>query len=124
MSADTTSRVTTKGTGKSQPGRSPSFMVCASPSVRPRRQLLGDIVLRFLRPGTEEEFLHLRDEEGTSLGLDGGQAVLVDEHRLVRDPLRPGLLRDIGIDALTELAGIGEVVETLGLAFQDHAMYT
>jgi hypothetical protein len=43
-----------------------------------------------LRPLAEEKLLHFLDRESAGLGLDGGQSIFVDEHGLMRDPLRPG----------------------------------
>ena len=61
-------------------------------------------LLGLLRAGAEEEFLHLALEELAGLGVDGRQAVLIEQGRLVLHPARPGFLRDVLVDALAELA--------------------
>ena len=40
----------------------------------------------------------------------------------MRDPLRPRFLGHVGVDALAELAGIREVIETVGLALQENTL--
>src|SRR5690606_2096441 len=49
------------------------------------------------------------------------EPVLVDQHGLVANPRLPGVLRDVLVELLAELAGIGREVEAFGLALQLHA---
>src|ERR1700678_547006 len=88
-----------------------------------RSSLFWHEFLRLLRPFAGEELLHLPNQEGACFGLDGREAVFVDQHGLMRHPLRPGFLRHVGVDALAELAGIGQVIEAFGLALQENTLY-
>src|SRR5579862_5995021 len=85
-----------------------------------RRRL---VPLGCLRAGAEEELLHLGLEELARLGLHRRQAVFVDEHGLVPEPLRPGLARDPLEDALSELARVGRPLQARRLALQDHTLH-
>ena len=51
------------------------------------------------------------------------QPVFVDQHGLVLEPLRPGLLGNVLVDALAQLARIGRAVEPFGLAAELHALH-
>src|SRR4051812_47766155 len=51
------------------------------------------------------------------------QAILVDEHRLLLEPLLPGFLGDVLPDPLAELAGIRREIEALGLAAELDALH-
>src|SRR5690606_36827260 len=64
------------------------------------------------RRGTavKEELFHFLFEKLARLWLDGRQAVFVDEHGLVAEPLLPSLLRHVLVDPLVELAWIRGVV--------------
>src|SRR5450631_812600 len=79
-------------------------------------------LLRLLRSLPKEELLHLLDQERPRLGLDGGEPVFVDEHRLMRHPLLPTFLGHIRVDALAEIAGVREVIEAGSLALQENTI--
>src|SRR6185436_4055261 len=51
------------------------------------------------------------------------EPVLVDQHGLLLEPLRPGFLGDALPDALAERAGVGREVHAFGLAPQLHALH-
>src|SRR5690606_36666535 len=70
-----------------------------------------------------EELLHFLGDELARLGVEGGQAVLVHEHGLVVQPRLPGLLRDVLVDPLPELARPRRALEPLGLAAELHAFH-
>src|SRR5690606_21411748 len=70
----------------------------------------------------EEMLLHLLGEPLAGAGVGQRQPVLVDEHRLVTQPLRPRLLRDVLVDALAEFARIGREVEAFGFSAKLHAV--
>ena len=70
---------------------------------------LRNVIFGLLRPLAEEELLHFFDEERAGLGLDGGQSILVDEHGLMRHPLRPAFLRDVVVDAFAEISRVRRV---------------
>jgi len=76
---------------------------------------LGRITRRYFRPATKQEFLHFGFEEGAVFGVEGGQAVFVDEHGLMCQPFLPGVVADIGEYALAEFAGPGDEGEAVGL---------
>src|SRR6186713_645820 len=69
----------------------------ASPAL-----LRRDVARRLLRPFAEQEPLHLAPQEIACGGIERRDAVLVDQHGLVREPLVPGFLRDVLVDALAE----------------------
>src|SRR3984893_10753684 len=86
--------------------------------------LLGRLIaLRALRAGPEEELLHFRLQELARLGLDRRQAILVDEHGLVRQPARPALPGNALVDAPPELARIRDPLESRGLALQQNTLH-
>src|SRR6185503_10719655 len=51
------------------------------------------------------------------------EAVLVDQHRLLLEPLRPGFLRDPLPDALAERPGVGREVHAFGFASQLYTLH-
>src|SRR5258705_85737 len=81
------------------------------------------IPLRGLRAAAEEELLHLGLEKLARLGLDRREAVLVDEHRLMLQPTRPAFLRHALVDALAELAGVGNALEAEGLVLENYTRH-
>src|SRR3990172_331693 len=81
-----------------------------------------DVALRRLRPAAEQEFLHLAGQELAGLGLEEHEPVLVDQHGLVSEPLLPGLLRDLVVNALAELTRIRRAIETFRLAAEQYAL--
>src|SRR5450631_438489 len=85
--------------------------------------LLRHKLLRLLRARPKQKLLHLPHQERPRLGFDRRQPVLIDQHGLMRHPLRPGFLGNAVVDALAELAGVRDVVEALGLALQENTVY-
>src|SRR5690606_12615157 len=81
-----------------------------------------DVALGLRGTLAEEKFLHLLAQELARLGLDDDEPVLVDQHRLVAEPLLPGFPGDVFIDALAEFPRIGRPLEPLGFAAQQHAL--
>src|SRR6266702_6617435 len=75
-----------------------------------------------LGAGAEEKFLHFGFEKFARLGLDRREAVLVDEHCLMLQPTRPGLLGHALINALAELPGVGLPVEAGGLLLEKYTL--
>src|SRR5918911_3009690 len=73
--------------------------------------------------GAEEVALGLLHEVFARARVGEIQPVLVHEHGLVLEPLRPGFLRDVLPDALAELAGIRGKLEALGLAAEFDALH-
>src|SRR5262245_65126711 len=92
-----------------------------TPIGSPRGARLDEAARR-LRAGAEEEFLHLADEELPRLRLEGHEAVFVDQHGLVPEPLLPGFPRDLLEDALAELTRIRRAIEAFRLAAELHAV--
>src|SRR5688572_21108749 len=78
--------------------------------------------LWLLGSAPEEIFLHLAHQELARLRLEGHEPVLVDQHRLVPEPLLPGFLRDVLEDALPELTRIRRPLEAFRLAAELHAV--
>src|SRR5712691_2877914 len=68
-------------------------------------------------------FLHLLCEVVARLLVGEVEPVLVHQHLLVLEPLLPRYLRHVLEDALAELAGIGRVLEPLGLAPELDALH-
>src|SRR3954447_12540165 len=76
----------------------------------------GHVAGRLVRARAEEMVFHLALEVLAGALVGQVQAVLVDQHRLLLEPLLPGFLADAVVEALAEFAGVGRKVETLGLA--------
>src|SRR5437870_11084134 len=91
-------------------------------SLLRRHVARGDIC-----PATKKVPLHLFGEIFAGSGIREAQAVLVDQHRLMLEPLRPRFLGNALVDAFAELAGIRRKIETFGLAPEldalDHARH-
>src|SRR5690606_28359207 len=83
----------------------------------------GLVVGRGFRAFAEKKLFHLGFEEPARLRLDRRQPVLVDQHRLMREPAPPRELRDVLVDALPERARIWRPLEPLGLRAEHHAMH-
>src|SRR5690242_18822528 len=83
-----------------------------------RRDVAGGLV----RAAAEEVVLHLALQVFACALVGQVQAVLVDQHRLLLEPLLPGFLADAFVDALAQLAGIGREVEALGFAAELDAL--
>src|SRR5690606_2120569 len=84
--------------------------------------LFGAEVGRRVGAFAEEELLHLALEELARFRLDRREAVFVDQHGLVAEPALPCELRNVLVDAFTELAGIRRLVEAFGLGAEHYAM--
>src|SRR5690606_20843546 len=78
---------------------------------------------RLLRSPTEEELLHLGDEELARLRIDWRQSIFVDQHRLMPEPALPAFFRDVLVDALAQFPGIRCVIEPLGLGSQHYTIH-
>src|SRR5699024_6776063 len=66
--------------------------------------LRRDVVGRSDFTAAEEVFFGLFSEESARFGVGQLQAVFVDQTRLHQQPLLPGLLRDVRVNALAEFA--------------------
>src|SRR6266850_4536664 len=71
----------------------------------------------------EEMALGLLHEVLARLRVGEVEAVLVHQHGLLLEPLRPGFLGDALPDALAERAGIGRKRHAFGLAAELHAIH-
>src|SRR5690348_367769 len=69
------------------------------------------ITFRFFSSTGEEKLLHLSFQKLPRLRFDHREPVFVDEHGLVAQPLLPGLLRHLLVDALAEFARIGRTLQ-------------
>ena len=78
--------------------------ICGTPALRPLVVIAAEVLLQLLV------------EELAGLRVHDAEAVLVDQHGLVRQPCRPGGLADVGEDALAQLAGVGHEVQAFGVA--------
>ena len=87
-----------------------------------------DEALRGLGSAAKEVFLHLRDQEFSRFRFEGHEPVLVDQHRLVAEPLLPGFLRNIFENALAKLTGIRRPIEAFRFAAEldalDHSSHS
>ena len=81
-----------------------------------------DEPLRGLGSAAKEILLHLRDQELARLGFERHEPVLVDQHRLVAEPLLPGFLRNILENALAELTWIRRAIEAFRFAAELDAL--
>src|SRR5688572_26362185 len=87
--------------------------------ARRRRHVVG----WRLDAGAPEEVLEVLLERLLGLGVGRVEAVLVDHHRLVLDPLIPGFGRDLAEDALTQRAGERRVFQSGELVAQLAAVH-
>ena len=62
------------------------------------------------------QILHFFGEIGAVFGLDGGQTILVDQHRLMRQPHLPSFATDIVEDALAKFAWIRRLAKLFAFA--------
>jgi len=60
-------------------------------------------------------------DEGDTLRIGAVQAEIVEQNREVVQPLLPGFLGDILVNALTEFARVGRKIEAGGLALEFQA---
>src|SRR5690349_4344152 len=73
------------------------------------------VARRHFSAAAEEVLFHLLGKPFARAHVGERQPVLVDEHRLMLEPLRPRFLRHVLVDALAELARVGREVQPLGL---------
>src|SRR6185503_4396348 len=113
------SRPTATGAGRWALGGSSSLASCRpSPRQVPRPAPIGQrpaplpldgSLLRridvLFRARLEEERLHVLLEKAAGLRVHDVQAVMIDEHRLLLEPLAPAVLADLLNDALPNFAG-------------------
>src|SRR5881396_2708352 len=85
--------------------------------------LRRDVAGRGVRARAEEMPLGLLHEVFARLWIGEVEAVLVYQHGLLLEPLRPRFLGDALPDALAEIAGVGRESETLGLAAELDALH-
>src|SRR5882757_11573999 len=91
--------------------------------TRTEPSLLGWLeTIRGLRAHTEEELFHFTFKKLSRLGLNGRQAVLVDQHCLMLQPARPSLLRDILENAFAQLTRIRLTVQPGRFTFENHTL--
>src|ERR1700761_5479908 len=97
---------------------------CVEPRIKPnvaarvktRGLFLGRyIAFGLLYVAAEEEFFHFGAQELAGLGIERVEAIFVDQHGLVGQPLLPRGLGDFGVDALSERARPGSEVEAFGV---------
>src|ERR1700761_4883909 len=83
---------------------------CVEPRIKPnvaarvktRGLFLGRyIAFGLLYVAAEEEFFHFGAQELAGLGVERVEAIFVDQHGLVGQPLLPRGLGDFGVDALS-----------------------
>src|SRR5690348_6257612 len=79
------------------------------------RFIRSHVAGRLRHVAAEEVLLHLAGEELAGLRLQRIEAVLVDQHGLVGEPLLPGLLGNVFVHALAERARPGGEVEAFGV---------
>src|SRR5687768_2968672 len=84
-----------------------------------RRDVAGSDV----RPPAEKMLLHLLREVVARLLVGEVEAVLIDQHLLLFEPLFPGLLRDLLENALPQSAGIRRKIKAFRLAPELHALH-
>ena len=80
-----------------------------------RLGLGGDVAFGGFYVAAEEEFFHFFAQELARLGVEWVEAVFVDQHGLMSQPLLPRGFGDFGVDALAERAGPGGEVQTFGV---------
>src|SRR5579862_6871466 len=71
----------------------------------------------------EEMLLHLLGEPLPRARIGKRKPILVDEHRLMPQPLRPGFLGYVLVDSLAELARVRREVEPFRLSSELHAFH-
>ncbi len=84
--------------------------------------LFRDVPLWLRRAFAEEKLFHFRYEELAGFGFDWCQSVLVDQRRLVRQPLLPGFFTDVVLNALPKFARVRRIVQALGFFLQKDAI--
>src|SRR5512139_1321675 len=75
-----------------------------------------DVARGLLGAAAEEVVLHLPLQVLAGPLVRQVQPVLVDQHRLLLQPLGPGFLADAVVDALAQFAGVRGDIEAFGLA--------
>src|SRR5258708_26773945 len=81
------------------------------------------VARRGVRDGAKEMPLGMLHEVFARLGIGEVEAVLVHQHGLLLEPLRPRLFRDVLPDALAEIARVGRESEAFGLAVELDALH-
>src|SRR5438034_1110098 len=66
--------------------------------------------------GSEKVPLHLLSEILARTRIGKAQPILIDQHRLMLEPLRPCLFGDVLVDPLAELARVWREIQPFGLA--------
>src|SRR6185312_2718244 len=74
----------------------------AVPRVSPVDRALLGRVDRFLVAALEEERFEILRQERARLGIHDVEAVMIDEHRLLAQPLAPAILADLADDTGTQ----------------------
>ena len=70
----------------------------------------------------EKVVFHLACQVLAGTGVGQVQAVLVDQHGLVLEPVGPGLLAHVLKNALAQFSGVGRKVQTFGFLAQFDAL--
>ena len=78
--------------------------------------------LRLVGAFAEEMLFHLAGQVLAGALVGQVQAVFIDQHGLVLEPLGPGLLAHALINALAQLAGVGREVQTFGFGAEFDAL--
>src|SRR5947208_14890352 len=107
---------------------STSVGTIASSQNSPILKRTGSLLRRYVaRSGVgalaEEMALGLLHQVFARLGIGEVEPVLIHQHGLLLEPLRPRLLRDVLPDALAELAGIRRESQTFGLPAELDALH-
>src|SRR3569623_1924861 len=89
----------------------------------PRSLFRRHVPLRQSRARAEEIFFHFTFEKLAGFGIDGTQAILVDEHGLMLEPHLPSFFRYAFENALAERAGIGLHRQAFGFLAQFDALH-
>src|SRR5690349_16688209 len=85
--------------------------------------LRGDVSRGERGPFAEEELLHLLLDDLLGFPRGRAQTVFIDDHLQVLEPHVPGLLGDVLIDALSELAAPRRLVEPRQLFLELHTFH-
>ena len=72
----------------------------------------------------EKVFFHLSLQKLSGFRLDGGKAILINQHRLVSEPALPRELGDAIEDSLAQLTRVRRPIEPLGLDPEEDAVHS
>src|SRR6185312_6529220 len=89
----------------------PAMRPACAPTSPGDGPLLGRVD-RLLRAALEQEAFHVPREEGARLRVHEVQPVVVDQHRLLLQPLRPALCANLGLNARADRTGEGWALES------------